>query len=401
MTSKTKESIARVILIVLDSVGIGEMPDAAKYGDYGVNTFSNIARDYKNFKVDNLVKLGISNIEGVANLQKCPAPEGAFARLEEVSPGKDTTTGHWEMMGVRLTQEFPTYPKGFPADVIEEFEKRTGRKTIGNCTASGTEIIERLGEEHQKTGALIVYTSADSVFQIAAHEQTVPIEQLYEYCKTARSILRGKHAVGRVIARPFDGVAGAYKRTSRRHDYSLEPPKNLLDFLKESDVRTAGVGKIYDIFACRGLSDYVTSSSNLDGINKTIDYMHRFSTGLIFTNLVDFDMVYGHRRDVEGYAKSLMEFDSRLPEIIKNMNEKDILMITADHGCDPTYTKTTDHTREYVPLLIYGHRVRKGLNLNTVKGFTCIAKTIGSLLGLSGEYLSQIEGEDLTAKILD
>ncbi|HOT75862.1 MAG TPA: phosphopentomutase [Candidatus Wallbacteria bacterium] len=393
--------MARVILIVLDSVGIGEMPDAAKYGDYGVNTFSNIARDYKNFKVDNLVKLGISNIEGVANLQKCPAPEGAFARLEEVSPGKDTTTGHWEMMGVRLTQEFPTYPKGFPADVIEEFEKRTGRKTIGNCTASGTEIIERLGEEHQKTGALIVYTSADSVFQIAAHEQTVPIEQLYEYCKTARSILRGKHAVGRVIARPFDGVAGAYKRTSRRHDYSLEPPKNLLDFLKESDVRTAGVGKIYDIFACRGLSDYVTSSSNLDGINKTIDYMHRFSTGLIFTNLVDFDMVYGHRRDVEGYAKSLMEFDSRLPEIIKNMNEKDILMITADHGCDPTYTKTTDHTREYVPLLIYGHRVRKGLNLNTVKGFTCIAKTIGSLLGLSGEYLSQIEGEDLTAKILD
>ncbi len=401
MTSRTKESIARVILIVLDSVGIGEMPDAAKYGDYGVNTFSNIARDYKNFKVDNLVKLGISNIEGVSHLPQCPAPEGAFAKLEEVSPGKDTTTGHWEMMGVRLTQEFPTYPQGFPADVIEEFEKRTGRKTLGNCTASGTEIIERLGEEHQKTGALIVYTSADSVFQIAAHEQTVPIDQLYEYCKIARSILRGKHAVGRVIARPFDGAPGAYKRTSRRHDYSLEPPKNLLDFLKESDIRTAGVGKIYDIFACRGLSDYVTSSSNLDGINKTIDYMHRFSTGLIFTNLVDFDMVYGHRRDVEGYAKSLMEFDSRLPEIIKNMNEKDALMITADHGCDPTYTKTTDHTREYVPLLIYGQRVRKGLNLNTVKGFTCIARTIGSLLGLSGEYLSQIEGEDLSSRILD
>jgi phosphopentomutase len=376
------------------------MPDAAQYGDNGANTLSNIGRDYKNLKIDNLVKLGISNIDTVTSLPKCESPAGAYAKLEALSPGKDTTTGHWEMMGIKLEQEFPGYPHGFPPEVIEEFEKRTGCKTIGNYAASGTQIIEELGEAHQKTGALIVYTSADSVFQLAAHEQTVPIEKLYEYCKIARAVLRGKHAVGRVIARPFEGVPGAYKRTSRRHDYSLEPPKNLLDFLKESGVRTAGVGKIYDIFACRGLSDYVTSSSNLDGINKTIDYMQRFSTGLIFTNLVDFDMVYGHRRDVEGYAKSLMEFDSHLPEIIKNMNEKDILMITADHGCDPTFVKTTDHTREYVPLLIYGQRVKKGLNLNTIKGFTCISKTIGRLLGLSGEYLSQIQGEDLSDIIL-
>lgn len=400
MTNQTKESIARVILIVLDSVGVGAMPDAAQYGDSGANTLSNIGRDYKNLKIDNLVKLGISNIDTVTSLPKCESPLGAYAKLEELSPGKDTTTGHWEMMGIKLEREFPGYPDGFPPEVIDEFEKLTGCKTIGNYAASGTQIIEELGERHQKTGALIVYTSADSVFQIAAHEQTVPIEKLYEYCKIARAILRGKHAVGRVIARPFEGAPGAYKRTSRRHDYSLEPPKNLLDFLKESDIRTAGVGKIYDIFACRGLSDYITSSSNLDGINKTIDYMHRFSTGLIFTNLVDFDMVYGHRRDVEGYAKSLMEFDSHLPEIIKNMNEKDILMITADHGCDPTFVKTTDHTREYVPLLIYGQRVKKDLNLNTIKGFTCIAATIGSLLGLSGEYLSRIQGEDLSDKIL-
>ena len=400
MTNQVKDSIARIILIVLDSVGVGAMPDAAQYGDAGANTLSNIGRDYKNFKIDNLVKLGISNIDTVTSLAKYESPEGAYAKLEELSPGKDTTTGHWEMMGIKLEQEFPGYPDGFPPEVIEEFENRTGCKTIGNRAASGTQIIEELGETHQKTGALIVYTSADSVFQIAAHEQTVPIEKLYEYCKIARAILRGKHAVGRVIARPFEGVAGAYKRTSRRHDYSLEPPENLLDFLKEAGMRTAGVGKIYDIFAGRGLSDYITSSSNLDGINKTIGYMHRFSTGLIFTNLVDFDMVYGHRRDVEGYAKSLMEFDSHLPEIIKNMNEKDILMITADHGCDPTFVKTTDHTREYVPLLIYGQRVKKGLNLNTIKGFTCIAQTIGSLLGLSGDYLSRIQGEDLSDKIL-
>ncbi len=400
MTDQIKESIARVILIVLDSVGVGAMPDAAQYGDTGANTLSNIGRDYKNFKIDNLVKLGISNIDTVTSLPKHESPAGAYAKLEELSPGKDTTTGHWEMMGIKLEQEFPGYPDGFPPEVIDEFERQTGCKTIGNYAASGTQIIEELGERHQKTGALIVYTSADSVFQIAAHEQTVPIEKLYEYCKIARAILRGKHAVGRVIARPFEGVAGAYKRTSRRHDYSLEPPENLLDFLKESGIRTAGVGKIYDIFACRGLSDYITSSSNLDGINKTIDYMHRFSTGLIFTNLVDFDMVYGHRRDVEGYAKSLMEFDSHLPEIIKNMNEKDILMITADHGCDPTFIKTTDHTREYVPLLIYGQRVKKSLNLNTIKGFTCISRTIGRLLGLSDEYLSQIQGEDLSDKIL-
>jgi len=400
MPNKSKEGIARVILIVLDSVGVGQMPDADKYGDVGSNTFSNIGKNYKNFKVDNLVSLGISNIDTVTCLPKCDSTLGAYAKLEELSPGKDTTTGHWEMMGVKLEREFPTYSNGFPPEVIQEFERLTGRKAIGNCTASGTEIIERLGEEHQKTGALIVYTSADSVFQIAAHEETVPIEKLYEYCKAARGLLRGKHAVGRVIARPFEGKPGAYKRTPRRHDYSLEPPLNLLDYLKQSGVRTAGVGKIYDIFAGRGVSDYVTTTSNLDGIKKTVDYIERFSAGLIFTNLVDFDMVFGHRRDVDGYAKALIEFDSHLPEIMKNMNENDILMITADHGCDPTYVKTTDHTREYVPLLICGSKVKKNLNLNTIKGFTCIAKTIAKLLGLSQDYLDKIEGEDLSDKIL-
>jgi len=400
MTTQTNDSISRVIIIVLDSVGIGEMPDADKYGDVGSNTFSNIGKAAKEFKIPNLISLGISNIDTVTSVSKCSNPIGTYAKLAELSPGKDTTTGHWEMMGVTLEQEFPSYPNGFPREVLDEFEKQTGRKTIGNYAASGTEIIKDLGEEHQKTGSLIVYTSADSVFQIAAHEETVPLETLYEYCKMARNILRGKHAVGRVIARPFIGSPGEYKRTSHRHDFSLEPPANLLDYLKESGIRTAGVGKIYDIFACRGLSDYVTTSSNADGVKKTLDYMDRFNTGLIFTNLVDFDMVYGHRRDVEGYAKSLMEFDAQLPEIMNRMNDNDVLMITADHGCDPTYTKTTDHTREYVPLLIYGNCVKRGFDLRTVDGFSCIAKTAGRMLGLSGEYLSKIAGVDLTEKIM-
>lgn len=399
-TGKRKESISRVILIVLDSVGVGEMPDAAKYNDSGANTLGNIARNYKGLKIPNMISLGASNIDTIDALPKCSNVLGSYAKLAEVSPGKDTTTGHWEMMGIRLEQEFPTYPHGFPKDLLDEFERATGRKAIGNKAASGTEIIKELGEEHQKTGALIVYTSADSVFQIAAHEETVPIETLYEYCRTARKLLVGRHAVGRVIARPFEGSPGNYKRTPRRHDYSLEPPPNMLDFLKESGIRTAGVGKIFDIFAGRGLSDYVTTTSNLDGIKKTIGYIERFSTGLIFTNLVDFDMAYGHRRDIDGYAKALMEFDSNLPEIMKKLKESDVLMITADHGCDPAFVKTTDHTREFVPLLIYGHGIRNGNNLSTVNGFGCIAKTIGGMLGLSDEYLGRINGEDLGPRIL-
>ncbi|MEZ7893328.1 MAG: phosphopentomutase [Candidatus Wallbacteria bacterium] len=400
MTETNKDAISRVILIVLDSVGVGQMPDSLKYGDDGVNTFNNIAKNTKNFKVPNLISLGVSNIDTIDALPKCSNVLGSYAKLKELSPGKDTTTGHWEMMGIVLEQEFPTYPNGFPQDLLSEFERLTGRKAIGNCTASGTEIIQRLGEEHQKTGALIVYTSADSVFQIAAHEKTVPIEKLYEYCKIARNLLKGKHAVGRVIARPFEGEPGAYKRTPRRHDYSLEPSLHLLDYLKDAGIRTAGVGKIYDIFACRGLTDYITTTSNADGIKKTLDYIDRFNTGLIFTNLVDFDMVYGHRRDIPGYANSLMEFDAQLPEIIKRMKDNDLLMITADHGCDPAYIKTTDHTREFVPLLIYGKQVKSSLNLGTIDGFTCIAKTIGSLLGLPAETLSKVKGEDLTDKII-
>ncbi len=374
--------INRVTLIVLDSAGVGELPDAADYGDKGANTFGNLARAAGGLKLPNMEKMGLGNIIDIQGVSPVEAPESsAYGKASEASSGKDTTIGHWEIAGIIKKNPFPTYPNGFPKEIIEEFESKTGRKVIGNCVASGTQIIEELGDEHVETGALIVYTSADSVFQIAAHEEIVPIDELYRYCEIAREML----SVGRVIARPFIGKSGEYTRTSNRHDYSIEPEGDtVLDRLKSAGKDVLGVGKIYDIFAGRGLTDYVRSKSNMDGVDKTIEYLKQDNKGLIFTNLVDFDMSFGHRRDVQGYKNALEEFDARLPEIMSHMKEDDVLMLTADHGCDPTH-KGTDHTREYIPILVHGKGIQ-GANLGVRNSFADIANTIEEmLLGSSPE----------------
>ncbi len=371
----------RVILVVLDSVGIGELPDAHLYGDEGSNTLGNIIKELPGFRLPNLEKLGLANIAelGWPKNTECL---GSYGKFDEISPGKDTTTGHWEIAGITLTQAFPTYPQGFPADILEEFEKRIGTKTIGNEVASGTEIIERLGDEHVRTGYPIIYTSADSVFQIAAHEEVVPLERLYEMCEIARNMLTGEHAVGRVIARPFTGPSGAYKRTSNRKDFSLMPTsKTMMEVIAENGLEVMAVGKIEDIFSGQGITDAVHTKNNMDGVDKTLDYLKSGKKGLIFTNLVDFDMHFGHRNDVKGYANSLMEFDNRLPEIMKEMNENDVLIVTADHGCDPS-TPSTDHSREYIPVLIYGEALKKGIDLGTRKGFCDIGATVLDFLKL-------------------
>ncbi|MBQ1547963.1 MAG: phosphopentomutase [Lachnospiraceae bacterium] len=370
----------RVILIVLDSVGCGEMPDAAEYGDEGSNTLLAASKS-PFFKMENMRKLGYFNIEGIDIGEKPADPEGAFARLSELSKGKDTTTGHWEMAGVISTSPMPTYPNGFPKEVIEEFEKKTGRKAICNLPYSGTQVIEDYGKQHMETGDLIVYTSADSVFQIAAHEDIVPVETLYEYCRIAREMLQGEHGVGRVIARPFIGEPGSFKRTERRHDFSLEPTgRTMLDILKDEGYDVLSVGKIIDIFAERGITDYIRTSGNPDGIEKTIEWMDRDFNGIMFVNLVDTDMIYGHRNDVDGYAKALTYFDEQLPRILEKMREDDVLMITADHGCDPS-TPSTDHSREYVPLVITGEPVKYGTDYKTLNGFDHISSSILSYLG--------------------
>lgn len=387
----------RVILVVIDSVGIGELPDAKNYGDEGSNTLLNIKRERPDMELKNMLSIGLSHIQGGKGLAtETYTPAGAFGRLAESSKGKDTTTGHWEIAGIITKNPFPTYPDGFPKEVIEEFEKLTGRKAIANCPASGTEIIERLGKEHMETGALIVYTSADSVFQIAAHEEIVPIEELYDICQKARDMLTGPHAVSRVIARPFLGSPGSFKRTSNRKDFSIEPTKNtILDHIKASGLHVAAVGKIEDIFAGRGITEAVHTTSNMDGVDKTLDYMDTIENGLIFTNLVDFDMLYGHRNNVDGYADALIAFDNRLPEIVGKLGPEDILMITADHGCDPT-TESTDHSREYIPLLIYGNTVKAGIDLATRKTFSDIGKTILDYLSVEGA----IDGESFLNLIL-
>jgi phosphopentomutase len=373
--------IDRIILIVLDSAGIGELPDAAKYGDVGSNTIVNIAKAVGGLKTPNLGKLGLGNIAEIEGVPASASPEGCYGKMDELSAGKDTTTGHWEIAGLKLEVPFPTYPKGFPQEVISSFEEAAGRKAIGNKAASGTEIIKELGEEHVKTGNLIVYTSADSVFQIAAHEDIVPIEELYSICKKTRELLMGKHSVCRVIARPFIGKIGEFKRTPRRHDYALKPSgETVLDLINKKGLKVYGVGKIYDIFTGQGVSETVSTVSNHDGINKTLDFMKSVNEGLIFTNLVDFDMLYGHRNDIEGYANALKEFDERLPEITGAMRENDLLIITADHGCDPTFPGT-DHTREYIPLLVYGKNIKKGVNLGVRESFADIAATAGDFLG--------------------
>ena len=385
----------KVILVVLDSVGIGELPDANKYGDEGSNTVSNIAKVTKDFKIPNLIKLGLSNIEGVSNLEKEVSPIGAYGRAAEVSLGKDTTTGHWEIAGVILDKPFPTFPNGFPKSLIDEFEKRIGTSILGNKPASGTAIIEELGDEHVKTGYPIVYTSADSVFQIATHEDIIPVERLYEICQIARDMLTGENGVSRVIARPFAGDSGKFYRTERRKDFSLKPTKpTMLNYIKDANLRIKGVGKIEDIFANEGLTDSVHTTNNYDGIKQIISYAGERFNGLVFANLVDFDMLYGHRNDVKGYAKALEEFDEGIPKIIDSMGDKDILIITADHGCDPT-TPSTDHSREYIPILMYGKCI-KPVDLGTRQSFADIGKTICNILDVD----ANIEGESFKKLIM-
>ena len=370
----------RVFLIVLDSVGIGEAPDAGEFGDLGANTLRRISES-KNFDIPNLISLGIGNIDGVDYLEKCAAPKASYARMRELSRGKDTTIGHWEISGLISENPLPTYPDGFPASVIGQFESAVGRKVLCNLPYSGTDVIRDYGDEHVKTGALIVYTSADSVFQIAAHEDVVPPEKLYEYCRIARGILVGEHAVGRVIARPFVGESGNYKRTANRHDFSLVPARETaLDAIKSAGLDVIAVGKITDIFAAKGITETVYTHGNGEGMDVAMGLLDRDFNGLAFINLVDFDMTYGHRQDVDGYAAALTEFDRRLGAFIQGMRDDDVLMITADHGCDPG-DESTDHTREYTPLLIYSKGIAPK-SLGTVDGFTSIGATAAQTLGV-------------------
>ena len=374
----------RVFLIVLDSFGIGEMPDASQFGDIHVNTLASCATSDK-LHIPNMIAAGLGNIDGVTCLPAAPAPAGAYARLAEASMGKDTTIGHWEIAGIVSPTPLPTYPNGFPEEVLAPFRQATGRGVLANAPWSGTEVINVYGDEHLRTGDLIVYTSADSVFQIAAHEGVVPPETLYEYCRIARKLLQGKHGVGRVIARPFTGESGHYTRTANRHHFSLEPPgKTLPDAVKAAGLSSLAVGKIYDIFAGRGTTEHVFNKSNADGMAHTLDYADRDFHGLCFVNLVDFDMQFGHRRDIDGYANALSQFDAWLPQLMNKLTDEDIVMITADHGCDPAYTATTDHTREYVPLLVLGKRV-KPVNLGTRSSFADIAATAAELLEIPFE----------------
>jgi len=377
---------SRIVWIVLDSVGIGALPDAADYGDVGRSTLGHVAES-RALQVPTLVKLGLANIAPLKHLTPAQHPAAAYGKSATHSPGKDTTTGHWEMAGIWLAQAFPTYPHGFPPQIIAEFEKQIGRKTIGNKPASGTEILKELGAEHLRTGYPIVYTSGDSVFQIAAHEEIIPIAELYKMCEIARRILDGPHKVGRVIARPFNGAPGNFARTPRRHDYAVEPPAPmLLDVLAEKNVPVHGIGKIHDIYNGRGVSDYVTTINNADGMQKLTGALATHPSGLIFANLVDFDMLYGHRKDVEGFAKSLEEFDAALAQFLPRLNPADLLILTADHGCDPDPRwPTTDHSREYVPVLAYappaGEIRDSGSNLGVRETLADLGQTVAENFG--------------------
>ena len=375
----------RIFLIVLDSFGIGAMPDSESFGDVGVNTLAACATSGK-LQIPNMIAAGLGNIDGVSCLPKVDAPAGAVARLQEASMGKDTTIGHWEIAGIVSPEPLPTYPQGFPQDVLDAFEAATGRGCLCNLPYSGTDVIRDYGQQQLDTGKWIVYTSADSVFQVAAHEELIPLEELYDACHKARNILRGKHGVGRVIARPYVGDSETgFKRTSNRHDYSLEPPtKTMLDAIKEAGLDSIAVGKIHDIFAGYGDTEYVYNKSNADGMSHTDHYAAKDFHGLCFVNLVDFDMQFGHRRDIDGYANALTEFDKWLGQFLPGLGEEDLVMITADHGCDPAYTATTDHTREYVPLLVLGKQV-KPVNMGTRVSFADIAATVTELLGVPYE----------------
>ena len=375
--------MSRVFLIVLDSLGIGAMEDALSYGDSGTNTLKSVfGSPY--FHMPNMKELGLFNIEGIDYTDGVDKPRAAYARLREASVGKDTTVGHWEIAGLISRKPLPTFPNGFPEELLLRFSELTGRGYLCNRTYSGTDVIRDYGDEHVASGKLIIYTSADSVFQIAAHEDIVPLDGLYRYCEIARNILTGDYGVGRVIARPFIGASGDYQRTSNRHDFSLAPQGiTMLDILKEAGLSVIGIGKIKDIFAGQGLTEYIYTNDNADGINKTIEMMQKDFTGLCFVNLVDFDMLYGHRNDVDGYAKALAYFDEQLPDIMNQLKKGDLLMITADHGCDPGFKESTDHTREYVPLIIYGSDIiNKDFGIRDT--FADIAATILNYFGLSG-----------------
>ena len=387
----------RIFLIVLDSFGIGAMPDSESFGDVGVNTLAACATSGK-LKIPNMIAAGLGNIDGVSCLPKTDAPTGAVARLTEASMGKDTTIGHWEIAGIVSPDPLPTYPNGFPEDVLKAFEEATGHGCLCNLPYSGTDVIRDYGQTQIDTGKWIVYTSADSVFQVAAHEEFITLEELYDACHKARNILRGKHGVGRVIARPFVGNStDGFKRTSNRHDYSLEPPKaTMLDAIKAAGLDSIAVGKIHDIFAGYGDTEYVYNKSNANGMEHTTNFAKKDFHGLCFVNLVDFDMQFGHRRDIDGYANALTEFDGWLGEFLKDLKEDDLVMVTADHGCDPAYRATTDHTREYVPLLILGNAV-KPVNLGTRKSFADIAATVTDLLGVAFDT----PGQSFAAEILD
>ncbi|MGL6104910.1 phosphopentomutase [Romboutsia sp.] len=376
--------MSRVVWVIIDSVGIGELPDSNKFGDKGVNTLGNIVKVHNDIKIPNMIKLGIGNIDGVDFIENIEESIGCFGKCAEVSQGKDTTTGHWEMTGVLVETPFKTFENGFPKEIIDEFEKRTGRKVVGNKPASGTDILDEYGEHQMETGDVIVYTSADSVFQIAAHEEIIPLDELYKMCQIAREIMMGDNAVARIIARPYVGKkAGAFARTSNRRDYSLNPfEPTVLDNIKKSGLDVIGVGKIEDIFNGQGITEAIHTKDNMDGVNETINYIKKENKGLIFTNLVDFDSKYGHRRDSKGYKEALEEFDARIPEIIETLNDDDILIINSDHGNDPTY-KGTDHTREYIPVLVYGKNLKQGVNLGIRSSFADIGATVTDILNVT------------------
>ena len=376
----------RVFLIVLDSFGIGEMEDAEAYGDKGTNTLQSVASSSE-FDMPNMKELGLFNIDGVTCREGVENPTARIARMKEASKGKDTTIGHWEIAGIISKKPLPTYPNGFPQEILEAFSRATGRGVLCNKPYSGTEVIQKYGDEHVRTGNLIVYTSADSVFQIAAHEEVVPVETLYEYCQMAREILQGEHGVGRVIARPFVGTSGHYTRTPKRHDFSLEPPAvTMLDQLKAAGKDVISVGKIKDIFAGKGITDFVYTKGNEEGIARTLEYLDRDFEGLCFINLVDYDMLYGHRNDIDGYARALTYFDHSLPELMQKLRDDDILMITADHGCDPGYTVSTDHSREHTPFLMYGKNVAPA-NLGTRETFADIGATVLDYFGITPQFM--------------
>ena len=376
----------RVFLIVLDSFGIGEMEDAEAYGDKGTNTLQSVASSSE-FDMPNMKELGLFNIDGVTCREGVEQPTARIARMKEASKGKDTTIGHWEIAGIISKKPLPTYPNGFPQEILEAFSSATGRGVLCNKPYSGTEVIQKYGDEHVRTGDLIVYTSADSVFQIAAHEEVVPVETLYEYCQMAREILQGEHGVGRVIARPFVGTSGHYTRTPKRHDFSLEPPAvTMLDQLKAAGKDVISVGKIKDIFAGKGITDFVYTKGNEEGIERTLEYLDRDFEGLCFINLVDYDMLYGHRNDIDGYARALTYFDHSLPELMQKLRDDDILMITADHGCDPGYMVSTDHSREHTPFLMYGKNVAPA-NLGTRETFADIGATVLDYFGITPQFM--------------